>query len=76
MEITIYFTTGFFSEESTIFKATDIEKIENSNDKKFVRIANTETSTSKLYKDGWKLVQVIQLDDFCSSQLIFERPTK
>ncbi len=75
MEITIYFSTGFFSEESTIFKATGLEIDEETNTRRIVKIDNTDTTTSNLYRDGWKLVQVVKLDNFCSAQLIFEKPT-
>lgn len=75
MEVTIYFSTGFYSEKSTIFKATDLVIDEVANVRRFVKIDNTDTTTSNLYRDGWRLVQVVKLDNFCSAQLIFEKPT-
>lgn len=74
MEVAIYFSLGFFTDKSNIFKITGFD-IDEKNNKKFVKIFNTDTTASNLYTEGWRLVQVIHLDSYCSTQLIFERPT-
>lgn len=75
MELAIYFSIGFFDENSTVFKATKIEINEETMEKTISKVEDSFTTAAKLYQDGWRLKQVLHLDNFCSSQLIFERPT-
>ena len=75
MEIRIYFCAVLYNEESEIIQISDIKKEASENDAADVisQIQNSKTTLTALYKDGWKLIQVVPSHETNGYRLFLER---
>ena len=75
MEIKIYFCAAIYNEDSEIIQITDIKK-QASNDgitDVISQLQNSKTTLSALYKDGWRLIQVVSSHETNGYRLFLER---
>jgi len=75
MEIKIYFCAVLYNEDSEIIQITDIKKestVDGSIDV-VSKMQNSKTTLSKLYKDGWRLVQAVPSHETNGYRLFLER---
>jgi|GEM_PF-2094533 len=75
MEIKIYFCAVLYNEESEIIQITDIKKqaTEDGDIDVISKMQNSKTTLSKLYKDGWRLAQVVPSHETNGYRLFLER---
>ena len=76
MEIRIYFCAVLYNEDSEIIQISDIKKeaIANGVVADVVsKIQNSKTTLASLYKDGWRLVQVVASQETHGYRLFLER---
>ncbi len=75
MEIKIYFCAAIYNEDSEIIQITDIKK-QATNDgitDVISQLQNSKTTLSALYKDGWRLIQVVSSHETNGYRLFVER---
>ena len=72
MDTSVYFSTEFFNENSPIFQAESLIQEPNGT-KLFNKIEGSNTTLSTLTSQGWRLIQVIHIDDLLSVQLFLEK---
>lgn len=75
MEIRIYFCAVLYNEDSEIIQVSDIKKQSNENGVTDVisQIQNSKTTLTKLYKEGWRLVQAVPSHETNGYRLFLER---
>lgn len=75
MEIKIYFCAVLYNEDSEMIRITDIKKeaTENGVSDVVSKIQDSKTTLSKLYKDGWRLAQVVPSHETNGYRLFLER---
>ena len=75
MEIKIYFCAAIYNEDSEIIQITDIKK-QAANDgitDVISQLQNSKTTLAALYKDGWRLIQVVSSNEINGYRLFVER---
>jgi len=75
MEIRIYFCAVLYNENSEIIQISDIktEATENGATDVVSKIQDSKTTLSALYKDGWRLAQVVPSHETNGYRLFLER---
>ena len=75
MEIRIYFCAVLYNEDSEIIQITDIRKeaTENGVSDVVSKIQDSKTTLTALYKDGWRLTQVVSSHETNGYRLFLER---
>lgn len=75
MEIRIYFCAVLYNEDSEIIQISDIkrESTESGVTDVISKIQNSKTTLSNLYKDGWKLIQVVPSTETNGYRLFLEK---
>ncbi len=75
MEIRIYFCAVLYNENSEIIQVSDIkrEATENGITDVISKIQDSKTTLSALYKDNWKLVQVVPSSETNGYRIFLER---
>ena len=75
MEIKIYFCAVLYNEDSELIQVTDIKKQSTNSGVTDVisQLQNSKTTLSALYKDGWKLIQVVHSHETNGYRLFVER---
>ncbi|MEN8304398.1 MAG: hypothetical protein ABFQ64_10030 [Campylobacterota bacterium] len=75
MEIRIYFCAVLYNEDSEIIQITDIKKeaTESGMSDVVSKIQDSKTTLSALYKDGWRLAQVVPSHETNGYRLFLER---
>ncbi|MBT5935105.1 hypothetical protein [Sulfurimonas sp.] len=75
MEIKVYFCAVIYNEDSEIIQITDIKK-QAANDgvtDVISQLQNSKTTLAALYKDGWRLIQVVSSHETNGYRLFLER---
>lgn len=75
MEIKVYFCAVIYNEDSEIIQITDIKK-QAANDgitDVISQLQNSKTTLAALYKDGWRLIQVVSSHETNGYRLFVER---
>lgn len=75
MEIKIYFCAVLYNEDSEIIQISDIKKeaTENGVTDVISKIQNSKTTLASMYKEGWRLVQVVASHETNGYRLFLER---
>lgn len=75
MEIRIYFCAVLYNEDSEVIQITDIKKQATTSGVTDVvsQMQNSKTTLSALYKDGWRLTQVVPSHETNGYRLFLER---
>ena len=75
MEIKIYFCAVLYNEDSEIIQISDIKKqaTEDGATDVISQMQDSKTTLSKLYKDGWRLTQVVPSHETNGYRLFLER---
>ena len=75
MEIRIYFCAVLYNEDSEIIQISDIKREASDHGVTDVvsKVQNSKTTLSKLYKDGWRLVQAVPSHETNGYRLFLER---
>jgi len=76
MEIQVYFCAVLYNEDSEIIQISDIKKqaTEHGVTTDVVsKIQDSKTTLSALYKDGWRLIQVVPSHETNGYRLFLER---
>ena len=75
MEIRIYFCVALYNEDSEIIQVTDAKKqsTQGSAADAVSQVQNSKTTLTALYKDGWRLVQVVTSHETNGYRLFLER---
>ncbi|MBC8238090.1 MAG: hypothetical protein H8E76_07645 [Helicobacteraceae bacterium] len=75
MEIRIYFCAVLYNEDSEIIQISDIKREASDHGVTDVvsKIQDSKTTLSKLYKDGWRLVQAVPSHETNGYRLFLER---
>ena len=75
MEIRIYFCAVLYNENSEIIQVSDIkrESSETGVTDVISQIQNSKTTLSALYKDGWRVAQVVPSTETNGYRLFLER---
>ena len=75
MEIKIYFCAVLYNEDSEIIQITDIKKEASANGEIDVitKLQNSKTTLSALYKEGYRLIQVVPSHETNGYRLFLER---
>ena len=75
MQIRIYFCAVLYNEDSEIIQVTDAKRQAAENDVTDViaQVQNSKTTLAKLYKDDWRLVQVIASHETSGYRLFLEK---
>ena len=75
MEIKIYFCAVLYNEDSEIIQITDIKKqaTEDGVTDVVSKMQDSKTTLSALYKDGWRLTQVVPSHETNGYRLFLER---
>ena len=75
MEIRIYFCAVLYNEDSEVIQISDIKKqaTESGVTDVISKIQDSKTTLAALYKDGWRLVQVVPSHETNGYRLFLER---
>ena len=75
MEIRIYFCAVLYNEDSEIIQISDIKKEANENGVTDVisKVQSSKTTLSNLYKDGWRLIQIVPSHETHGYRLFLEK---
>lgn len=75
MQIKIYFCAVLYNEDSEIIQITDIKKEATANGDIDVisKMQNSKTTLSALYKDGYRLIQVVPSHETNGYRLFLEK---
>ncbi|QOP43693.1 hypothetical protein FJR45_06900 [Sulfurimonas sediminis] len=75
MQIRIYFCAVLYNEDSEIIQISDIKKQANKENNPDVisQIQNSKTTLSALYKDGWRLIEVVPSHETNGYRLFLEK---
>ena len=75
MEIKIYFCAVLYNEDSEIIQISDIKKEATNTGVTDVvsKIQNSKTTLKNLYKEGWRLKQVVPSHETNGYRLFLER---
>jgi hypothetical protein len=75
MEIRIYFCAVLYNEDSEIIQISDIKKeLTKDGDIDVIsKIQNSKTTLTTLYKDGWRLKQVVPSHETNGYRLFLEK---
>ncbi|MDH5464759.1 MAG: hypothetical protein OEW60_03960 [Thiovulaceae bacterium] len=75
MEIRIYFCVALYNEDSEIIQVTDAKKesTESAAADGVSKVQNSKTTLTALYKDGWRLIQVVTSHETNGYRLFLEK---
>ncbi|MEN4045226.1 MULTISPECIES: hypothetical protein [Sulfurimonas] len=76
MEIRIYFCAVLYNEDSEIIQISDIKQQASKEDKNpdvISQIQNSKTTLSALYKEGWRLIEVVPSHETNGYRLFLEK---
>ena len=75
MEIRIYFCVALYNEDSEIIQVTDAKKqsTESSAADGVSNVQNSKTTLNALYKEGWRLIQVVTSHETNGYRLFLEK---
>ena len=75
MEIRIYFCVALYNEDSEIIQVTDAKKqsTETMAADGVSKVQNSKTTLTALYKDGWRLIQVVTSHETNGYRLFLEK---
>ena len=75
MEIRIYFCVALYNEDSEIIQVTDAKKQSTPSAAAdgVSHVQSSKTTLTALYKDGWRLVQVVTSHETNGYRLFLER---
>jgi len=75
MQIRIYFCAVLYNEDSEIIQISDIKKQANKENNPDVisQIQNSKTTLSALYKEGWRLIEVVPSHETNGYRLFLEK---
>jgi len=75
MEIKIYFCAVLYNEDSEIIQISDIKKQATNSGATDVisQMQDSKTTLSTLYKDGWRLIQVVSSHETNGYRLFLEK---
>ncbi len=75
MQIRVYFCAVLYNEDSEIIQVTDAKKqsSESGAADGVSQVQNSKTTLTALYKEGWRLVQVIASHETNGYRLFLER---
>ena len=75
MEIRVYFCAVLYNEDSEIIQISDIKKQATQDGATDVvsQVQNSKTTLSNLYKEGWRLTQVVTTHETNGYRLFLER---
>lgn len=75
MQIKIYFCAVLYNEDSEIIQITDIKKqsTENGSTDVVSQMQNSKTTLAALYKEGWRLAQVVPSHETNGYRLFLEK---
>jgi len=75
MEIRVYFCVALYNEDSEIIQVTDAKKqsTQGAAADGVSQVQSSKTTLTALYKDGWRLVQVVTSHETNGYRLFLER---
>jgi len=75
MDIRVYFCVALYNEDSEIIQVTDAKKQSTETAAKdgVSHVQSSKTTLTALYKDGWRLVQVVTSHETNGYRLFLER---
>ena len=75
MEIRVYFCAVLYNEDSEIIQVSDVKRqaTENGVTDVISQIQNSKTTLTALYKNGWRLVQVVPSHETNGYRLFLEK---